>query len=92
MTRYVSFVGPLPPPVNGFSNVCAMMLERIRTKMQVDVFDRAPSMRARVFGGLRQLARPARYLATCIARRDAVLYVALSGGRDFSHSAFDRAI
>ena len=81
MTRYVSFVGPLPPPVNGFSNVCAMMLERIRTKMQVDVFDRAPRMRARLFGVLQQLARPARYLATCIGRRDAVLYVALSGGR-----------
>lgn len=81
MTRYVSFVGPLPPPVNGFSNVCAMMLECIRTKMQVDVFDRAPSMRVRIFGVLRQLARPARYLATCVARRDAVLYVALSGGR-----------
>ena len=81
MTRYVSFVGPLPPPVNGFSSICAMMLERIRTKMQVDVFDRAPSVRARVFGMLRQFARPARYLATCIARRDAVLYVALSGGR-----------
>lgn len=81
MTRYVSFVGPLPPPVNGFSNVCAMMLERIRAKMQVDVFDRAPSVRARVLGGLRQIARPARYLVTCIARRDAVLYVALSGGR-----------
>jgi glycosyltransferase involved in cell wall biosynthesis len=81
MTRYVSFVGPLPPPVNGFSNVCAMMLECLRTKMQVDVFDRAPGMRARIFGVLRQLARPARYLATCVARRDAVLYVALSGGR-----------
>jgi glycosyltransferase involved in cell wall biosynthesis len=81
MTRYVSFVGPLPPPVNGFSNVCAMMLECIRTKMHVDVFDRAPSMRARILGVLRQLARPARYLATCVARRDAVLYVALSGGR-----------
>lgn len=81
MTRYVAFVGPLPPPVNGFSNVCAMMLERIRTKMQVDVFDRAPSMRARLLGVLQQLARPAKYLGTCIGRRDAVLYVALSGGR-----------
>jgi glycosyltransferase involved in cell wall biosynthesis len=58
-----------------------MMLERIRTTMQVDVFDRAPRMRARVYGVLQQLVRPARYLATCVARRDAVLYLALSGGR-----------
>ncbi len=81
MTRHVAFVGPLPPPVNGFSSVCAMMLERLRAIMPVDVFDRAPSVRARTSGRLRQLARPARYLAACIARRDAVLYVALSGGR-----------
>jgi glycosyltransferase involved in cell wall biosynthesis len=58
-----------------------MMLERIRAKMQVDVFDRAPGVRARIIGVLGQLARPARYLGTCVAHRDAVLYVALSGGR-----------
>ncbi len=74
MTRYVSFVGPLPPPVNGFSSVCAMMLECIRTKMQVDVFDRAPSMRARIFGVLRQLRAPGEISGDlrCAPRRGAI--------------------
>jgi glycosyltransferase involved in cell wall biosynthesis len=81
MTRCVSFVGPLPPPVNGFSSVCAMMLERLRTRMPVEVFNRAPKLRARAFGTLRQLIYPAKYLGLCIGRRDVVLYLALSGGR-----------
>jgi glycosyltransferase involved in cell wall biosynthesis len=81
MTRCVSFVGPLPPPVNGFSSVCGMMLERLRTRMPVEVFNRAPKLRARALGTLRQLIYPARYLGLCIGRRDVVLYLALSGGR-----------
>jgi len=81
VTRCVSFVGPLPPPVNGFSNVCAMMLDRLRTRMPVEVFNRAPKLRARALGILQQLANPAKYLGLCLGRRDVVLYLALSGGR-----------
>jgi glycosyltransferase involved in cell wall biosynthesis len=81
MTRRVSFVGPLPPPVNGFSSVCAMMLDRLRTRMPVEVFNRAPKLRARALGLVQQLAYPARYLGLCLARRDLILYLALSGGR-----------
>jgi len=81
MTRCVSFVGPLPPPVNGFSSVCAMMLERLRSRMPVEVFNRAPNLRTRAFGILRQLANPARFFGLCLRRREAVLYLALSGGR-----------
>jgi glycosyltransferase involved in cell wall biosynthesis len=81
MTRSVSFVGPLPPPVNGFSNVCAMMLDLLRMKMPVDVFDRAPELNNRLLTLARQSMRPLRYLTGCIARRDDTLYLALSGGR-----------
>jgi hypothetical protein len=81
MTRCVSFVGPLPPPVNGFSNVCGMMLDRLRRTMPVEVFNRAPKLRARAFGVLEQLAKPAKYFGMCLGRRDVVCYLALSGGR-----------
>jgi glycosyltransferase involved in cell wall biosynthesis len=81
LTRCVSFVGPLPPPVNGFSSVCAMMLDRLKTRMPVAVFNRAPNLRARAYGILQQLANPARFLGMCLGRREVVLYLALSGGR-----------
>jgi glycosyltransferase involved in cell wall biosynthesis len=81
MTRSVAFVGPLPPPVNGFSSVCGMMLDLLRTKMPVQVFDRAPLVGRRFATAARQLLKPWRYLGNCIARRNVVLYLALSGGR-----------
>ena len=37
----VAFVGPLPPPVHGFSNICANMLRLLRGRVPVEVFDRA---------------------------------------------------
>jgi glycosyltransferase involved in cell wall biosynthesis len=79
--RSVAFVGPLPPPVNGFSSVCAMMLELLRTRMPVDVFDRAPKINSRLSTFVRQVVKPLRYLGGCIARRNVILYLALSGGR-----------
>jgi glycosyltransferase involved in cell wall biosynthesis len=79
MTRCVAFVGPLPPPVHGFSNVCAMMLELLKSRMPVEVFDRAPKHAGpRRF--VQQFFRPLMYLAGCLRRRNAVLYLALSGG------------
>jgi glycosyltransferase involved in cell wall biosynthesis len=81
MTRSVAFVGPLPPPVNGFSSVCGMMLDLLRTKMPVEVFDRAPTLGRRLATAVRQLFKPVKYLGSCIARRNVVLYLALSGGR-----------
>ena len=81
MTRCVSFVGPLPPPVNGFSSVCLMMLDRLRKRMPVAVFNRAPNLRAPAYGILQQLANSARFFGLCLGRREVVLYLALSGGR-----------
>ena len=80
MTR-LCFAGPLPPPINGFSNVCGMMLDVLRAKMPVEIYDRAPNQRAPAIGVLKQLLKPLQYLATCVGRRDTTLYLALSGGR-----------
>ena len=80
MTR-LCFAGPLPPPVHGFSSVCAMMLNLLKARMAVEVFDRAPSRSARAIGFVQQLSRAVLYLATCIGKRDTALYLALSGGR-----------
>jgi glycosyltransferase involved in cell wall biosynthesis len=75
------FAGPLPPPVHGFSTVCAMMLDLLRARMPVEVFDRAPSPRPKPIGLLQQMIRSLSYLATCIGKRNTALYLALSGGR-----------
>jgi glycosyltransferase involved in cell wall biosynthesis len=75
------FAGPLPPPVHGFSTICAMMLDLLKARMPVEVFDRAPSPRPKPIGVLQQLIRALNYLATCIGNRHTALYLALSGGR-----------
>ncbi|MEO7205550.1 MAG: glycosyltransferase family 4 protein [Steroidobacteraceae bacterium] len=75
------FAGPLPPPVHGFSTICAMMLDLLKAKMPVQVFNRAPRPGARPIDVLQQLLRALNYLATCIGKRDTALYLALSGGR-----------
>jgi glycosyltransferase involved in cell wall biosynthesis len=77
----VAFVGPLPPPVNGFSSICGMMLEILGEKARVEVFNRAPDLKSRSRTLLQQLTRPLRYLGVCAAQRNGVLYLALSGGR-----------
>jgi glycosyltransferase involved in cell wall biosynthesis len=79
--RRVAFVGPLPPPLNGFSNVCSMMLVRLNARMAVEVFDRAPDQKRSSLGQVRQLIYPAKYLLSSLKRADAALYLALSGGR-----------
>src|SRR5450755_363428 len=80
VTRTVAFVGPLPPPLHGFSSVCAMMLARLRKSGAVDVFDRAPRANSRACEVLRQLRQVIRYSAMLRHSSDAALYLALSGG------------
>jgi glycosyltransferase involved in cell wall biosynthesis len=75
------FAGPLPPPVHGFSTICAEMLEVLKARMPVAVFNRALGPRLKAIGVLHQLVRAVNYLKTCIAKRDTTLYLALSGGR-----------
>jgi glycosyltransferase involved in cell wall biosynthesis len=78
MTRSIAFVGPLPPPLNGFSNVCAMMLAMLRSNGEVHVFDRAPKHK-QPQQLLTQLLLPLQFGALCLKRRDLALYLALSG-------------
>jgi len=78
MKRSVAFVGPLPPPLNGFSNICAMMLSMLRSNGEVRVFDRAPK-HGQPRQLLSQLLQPVQFLLLCLKRRDLVLYLALSG-------------
>jgi glycosyltransferase involved in cell wall biosynthesis len=57
-----------------------MMLDRLKKRVPVAVFNRAPNLRVRAYGILQQLANPTRFLAMCLGRREVVLYLALSGG------------
>jgi glycosyltransferase involved in cell wall biosynthesis len=75
------FAGPLPPPVNGFYIICAKMLDLLKARMPVAVFNRAPGPRPQAIGVLQQLVKALNYLTTCIGKRDTALYLALSGGR-----------
>lgn len=78
----IYFVGPLPPPLHGFSFVTAAMLAKFSALCSVTVFDRAPS------GNVRAISRVTRHIGTFTgfvralhsAPRVGVLYVGLSGG------------
>jgi glycosyltransferase involved in cell wall biosynthesis len=80
MTRRIAFVAPLPPPVHGFSNICAAMLDLLRMRSPVSVFDRAPRASNPRFARLRQLAMPFAYFVWALRNPGAELYLALSGG------------
>lgn len=80
MTPKVAFVGPLPPPVHGFANVCAQMLDLLKTRSDVEIFDRAPRAANAAANVLRQLLKPCRFFAASLGHREMSLYLALSGG------------
>jgi glycosyltransferase involved in cell wall biosynthesis len=80
MTRRVAFVGPLPPPVHGFSNACAHVLDLLTARSAVKIFDRTPRGNNVVLKRVTQLLQPFRYIAWCRQGRDSSLYLALSGG------------
>lgn len=77
--RRIVFVGPLPPPVHGFSSACEVMLNRCRLLAPTEVFDRAPR-KSGIRGWLSQALEPAAYFWRSRGTRDTVLYLALSGG------------
>ncbi len=80
MSRPVAFVGPLPPPLHGFSSVCSMMLLRLQKGGAVEVFDRAPRGHGRASALLQQLRAVLRYTATLRGSPHCVVYLGLSGG------------
>jgi glycosyltransferase involved in cell wall biosynthesis len=76
----ILFVGPLPPPVHGFSTINAAMLAALRGRDAVLAFDRAPGP-----GGLlRRLGREGigllRFGWAQLRHRPRSLYLGLSGG------------
>jgi len=79
-SRSVAFVGPLPPPLHGFTKICAQMLTLLEARSKVEVFDRAPRGDRAARRVAVQLLLPFRYIARCIKYRDISLYLALSGG------------
>ncbi len=74
------FVGPLPPPLHGFSNVCANMLCLLKVDSQVEVFDRAPRMGHGVASILRKSLKLGRFFSLAMRHPQCRLYLALSGG------------
>lgn len=79
MNVRIAFVGPLPPPVHGFSAACEVMLNRCKALATTEVFDRSrrqPGIR----GWLSQLVKPLGYFRRGVGTHDTVLYLALSGG------------
>ena len=80
MKRTVAFVAPLPPPLHGFSGVCAAMLALLRNKASVETFDRAPRSRRTVSKLFRQLREATRYLGTVRQTPNLAVYLGLSGG------------
>ncbi|MCA3184233.1 glycosyltransferase family 4 protein [Cupriavidus sp.] len=83
LTRPVVFLGPLPPPHNGFSASNQRMLDRIRERAPVEVLDVAKRASGRA-AGLKALANRARQLwrlgRLIVKERPHTLYLGLSGG------------
>jgi glycosyltransferase involved in cell wall biosynthesis len=80
MTKQLAFVAPLPPPIHGFSNICGSMLELLRSRSNVSVFNRAPRINGSVVARLRPLANLITYCLWCVTKTNAGLYLGLSGG------------
>jgi len=81
----VCFVGPLPPPVHGFSEISRRMLERLQSSTTVDVFDVSPCG-----GALVHLLRLfIKFVWAAVRGRSGALYLPLSGGfRQFVDGCF----
>lgn len=83
LTRPVVFLGPLPPPHNGFSAANQRMLERIRERAPVEILDVAKRSSGSA-AGLKALGNRARQLwrlgRLIMEKRPHTLYLGLSGG------------
>lgn len=76
----VLFVGPLPPPVHGFSAINAAMLASLQVKSPVSVFNRAHNAPGASGGPIRWWLRlVARFAAE--ARGGQTIYMGFSGGK-----------
>lgn len=84
----ILFLGPLPPPVHGFSAINQAMLEELKKSSSVIVFNRAPPSRngnasrwqQAVQSGTHWLRLLAKFAAASVKRPEA-LYAGFSGGK-----------
>jgi len=80
----VLVIGPMPPPVTGYSVVTEFMIERLKETADVETIDiSADSLVRDAFYHLWRVARVSRALwalASRPARRGRILYLAVSGG------------
>lgn len=72
----ICFVGPLPPPVHGFSEINRRMLSVLRSRLQVGAFDMTPGANPLGFLGVWW-----RFVLCRLRNKPNALYLALSGGR-----------
>ncbi|MBL8307000.1 MAG: glycosyltransferase family 4 protein [Rubrivivax sp.] len=78
----IQFVGPLPPPVHGFSVINRAMLERFQAAGPVQVFDRAPRPGPLPLRAAAVLGRWLRFVVALLGSpRGSGVYLGLSGGR-----------
>ncbi len=81
LAHQVAFVGPLPPPLHGFSSVSAMMLDELKQRTSVAVFDRAKRQNGLGRELFQQLFQVVRFINVSRKDRELTLYIALSGGK-----------
>jgi glycosyltransferase involved in cell wall biosynthesis len=82
----IAFLGPLPPPLTGFSSITATMLTLLQRQGPVEVFNRA--RRANLTFMFTQGYQILRFIKDCFEFQRFPLYVALSGGKGQLLDAF----
>lgn len=82
----IFFLGPLPPPVHGFSAINQKMLAHLSKKTEVHVFNTSPGLQQRhttwlpLFRVLACLRQFLSFLFLAMVKRPDALYAGLSGG------------
>ena len=80
----VVFIGPLPPPVHGFSEINQRMLMQLQNYTSVKVFDLSPGGKKNKFSNIINILNLfmllIRFFIFCLKNRNVSVYLPLSGG------------